>query len=115
MNLLLSQTDQTMGWIVTIVGFCIVIISLWILSCIFRGFAALINRKPKEKVQKEETIAMPQKATVKGEIPAEVITAIGMALFLSTEVHDEESNVITIKKRNTPWNSKEYGVRHWNR
>ncbi len=38
-----------------------------------------------------------------------------MALYLSTNLHDEESNVITIEKRNTAWNAKSYGVRHWNK
>ena len=50
-----------------------------------------------------------------GEIAPEVLTAIGMALYLSTNLHDEESNVITIDRRVTSWNDKNYGVRHWKR
>jgi hypothetical protein len=44
-----------------------------------------------------------------------VQAAIGMALYLSTNLHDEESNVITIDRRVTSWNDKNYGVRHWKR
>ncbi len=50
-----------------------------------------------------------------GEIAPEVLTAIGMALYLSTNLHDEEPNVITIERRQTSWNDKNYGVRHWKR
>jgi hypothetical protein len=49
-----------------------------------------------------------------GEVPSGDITAIAMALHLFyDEVHDNESNVITIKRierRYSPWSSKIYGV-----
>lgn len=51
---------------------------------------------------------------VKGEIPSVDIVAIAMALHLYfDEVHDNESNVITIKRierRYSPWSSKIYGT-----
>jgi hypothetical protein len=50
----------------------------------------------------------------KGEIPSADIVAIAMALHLFyDEVHDDESNVITIKRierRYSPWSSKIYGT-----
>ena len=50
----------------------------------------------------------------KGEIPTADIVAIAMALHLFyDEVHDDESNVITIKRierRYSPWSSKIYGI-----
>ena len=49
-----------------------------------------------------------------GEIPSVDIVAIAMALHLFyDEVHDNESNVITIKRierRYSPWSSKIYGI-----
>ena len=49
-----------------------------------------------------------------GEIPSNDIVAIAMALHLYyDEVHDDESNVITIKRierRYSPWSSKIYGI-----
>ena len=49
-----------------------------------------------------------------GEVPSGDIAAIAMALHLFyDEVHDNESNVITIKRierRYSPWSSKIYGV-----
>jgi len=48
------------------------------------------------------------------EIPSTDIVAIAMALHLYyDEVHDDESNVITIKRierRYSPWSSKIYGI-----
>ena len=115
----------TKGWIVTIAGFLIVIIALFVLSFIFRGVAAYFIKKDEKKTgdgrPKTELKAVtttPQTShhsSSNGEIPAEVLTAIGMALYLTTNLHDEESNVITIERRNTSWNDKNYGVRHWKR
>lgn len=109
----------TKGWIVTIVGFCIVVIALFILSRIFTAVAHYFIKQdvkksaPKTEVKKE--VAQPQAKTADGDIPAEVLTAIGMALYLSTNLHDEESNVLTIEHHQTAWNSKYYGISHWNR
>ena len=115
----------TKGWIVTVAGFLIVIIALFILSFIFRGVAAYFTKKDEknseDRTQKSEVKKgnLPpltsNLSTKNGEIPNEVLTAIGMALYLSTNLHDEESNVITIERRNTSWNDKNYGVRHWKR
>lgn len=105
------------GWVVTLAGFCIVVIALFILSLLFRGVAAFFIRKDAKKSAPVQTKGEKPAVvtTAKGEIPAEVLTAIGMALYLSTNLHDEESNVITIERRQTSWNDKSYGVRHWNR
>ena len=109
----------TKGWIVTIAGFLIVVIALFILSSIFRGVAAYFKKQdakksaPKEEVKK--IVEKPVAQVAEGEIPAEVQAAIGMALYLSTNLHDEEPNVITIERRVTSWNDKNYGVRHWKR
>ena len=119
-SLLLAHEDwvYTKGWIVTIAGFLIVVIALFILSTIFRGVASYFKKQDAKKNEVKEVKPVTVKPTVKlaeGEIAPEVLTAIGMALYLSTNLHDEESNVITIERRNTSWNDKYYGVRHWNR
>ena len=117
---LLAHEDwvYTKGWIVTIAGFLIVIIALFVLSTIFRGVAAYFTKKDAKNSSPKVMNKPMEKPVVKvaeGEIPNEVLTAIGMALYLSTNLHDEESNVITIERRQTSWNDKNYGVRHWKR
>ena len=120
-SLLLAHEEwvYTKGWIVTIAGFLIVVIALFILSTIFRGVAAYCTKQDaKKNAPKVEQVKEAPKPAVKvaeGEIAPEVLTAIGMALYLSTNLHDEESNVITIERRTTSWNDKNYGVRHWKR
>jgi hypothetical protein len=124
--LLLAHEEwvYTKGWIVTVAGFLIVIIALFVLSFIFRGVAAYFTKKDERKEVKGERLKVKDNnlspltshlSTPEGEIPNEVLTAIGMALYLSTNLHDEESNVITIERRTTSWNDKNYGVRHWKR
>lgn len=121
--LLLAHEDwvYTKGWIVTVVGFLIVITALFVLSTIFRGVAAYFIKQdekkiaPKPEIKKVEKEPTAPVAAAEGEIPAEVLTAIGMALYLSTNLHDEESNVITIERRNTSWNDKHYTASHWKR
>jgi len=112
----------TKGWIVTVAGFLIVIIALFILSMLFRGVATYFTKKDERKTEngklkteneKHSTFHAPL-SVPEGEIEPEVLTAIGMALYLSTNLHDEESNVITIERHQTSWNDKNYGVRHWN-
>ena len=109
----------TKGWIVTIAGFLIVIIALFVLSSIFRGVANYFikqdAKKAAPKVEQLKEAPKPKAKLAEGEIAPEVLTAIGMALYLSTNLHDEESNVITIERRATSWNDKNYGVRHWKR
>ena len=109
----------TKGWIVTVAGFLIVVIALFILSSIFRGVAAYFKKqdakKAAPKVEQVKAVEKPVAQVAEGEIPNEVLTAIGMALYLTTNLHDEESNVITIERRATSWNDKNYGVRHWKR
>ena len=119
-SLLLAHEDwvYTKGWIVTVAGFLIVILALFILSTIFRGVAAYFKKQDAKKNEVKEIKPAAVKPAVKpadGEIAPEVLTAIGMALYLSTNLHDEESNVITIDRRVTSWNDKNYGVRHWKR
>ena len=119
-SLLLAHEDwvYTKGWIVTIAGFLIVVIALFILSTIFRGVASYFKKQDAKKNEVKELKPVTVKPAVKlaeGEIAPEVLTAIGMALYLSTNLHDEESNVITIDRRVTSWNDKNYGVRHWKR
>ena len=121
-QILLAQEPwiYSKGWVVTIAGFCIVVIALFILSTIFRGIASYFSKQDAKKIAPEQKkiekpVEKPAlKGAAEGEIPAEVLTAIGMALYLSTNLHDEESNVLTIERRQTSWNAKSYGVRHWN-
>lgn len=104
---------QVKGWIVTLSGFLIVITALVILFFIFTGVSKAINanwkKASKDESKKVEKVAKGTAVDANGDI----IAAIGLALSLSMEVHDNEPNEITItriQRRYSPWSSKIYGL-----
>ena len=104
---------QVKGWIVTLSGFLIVITALVILFFIFTGVSKAINANWK-KASKDESKKV-EKVTKGTAIDANdnIIAAIGLALSLSMEVHDNEPDEITItriQRRYSPWSSKIYGL-----
>ena len=127
MSLLAIQEGlQVKGWIVTISGFFIVIIALVVLYLVFSGLLKLINmdwqsvfkRNKEGKVDVEVNKNVDMK-TSKNNINDDVVVAIGLALSMSMEVHDEESGKLTIKRVqprfSSPWNSKILGINNLNR
>ena len=104
---------QVKGWIVTLSGFLIVITALVILFFIFTGVSKAINANWK-KASKDESKKV-ENVTKGTAIDANdnIIAAIGLALSLSMEVHDNEPDEITItriQRRYSPWSSKIYGL-----
>lgn len=127
MSLLAIQEGlQVKGWIVTISGFFIVIIALVVLYLVFSGLLKLINmdwqsffkRNKEGKVDVEVNKNVDMK-TSKNNINDDVVVAIGLALSMSMEVHDEESGKLTIKRVqprfSSPWSSKILGINNLNR
>lgn len=104
---------QVKGWIVTLSGFLIVITALVILFFIFTGVSKAINanwkKASKDESKKVEKVTKGTAVDANGDI----IAAIGLALSLSMEVHDNEPDEITItriQRRYSPWSSKIYGL-----
>ncbi len=91
------------------IGILVVFVALAILVLLFELLQTIMLKQTKKKLvkagKKEEEIV---------DIAANEIAAISMALHLfMNDIHDEESNVITIKRierRYSPWNSKIYGL-----
>ncbi len=97
------------------VGIVVVFFALTILVLLFEAIQSYTIYSSKKKqvkagIKPEEVIE---------EIAANEIAAISMALhLLMNELHDNESNIITIKRierRYSPWNSKIYGLNNINR
>ena len=122
--LAIQEGFQVKGWVVTISGFLIVITALVILYLVFSGLLKLINIdwksifKKDKKVEVEANNNIDMK-TSKNNVNDDVVVAIGLALSMSMEVHDEESGVLTIKRAQTryssPWSSKILGINNLNR
>lgn len=109
---------QVKGWIVTLSGFLIVITALVILFFIFTGVSKAINanwkKASKDESKKVEKVTKGTAVDANGDI----IAAIGLALSLSMEVHDNEPDEITItriQRRYSPWSSKIYGLNGLNK
>ncbi len=102
------------GLVIAIVGYVIVFTALVVLYFVFANFSKLINYNIRKKFRKEgrEDEVKDKQLQITGDEAA----AISMAIYLYHELHDEESNVITIKKvskRYSPWSSKIYGLRNY--
>ncbi len=107
------------GWIVTISGFLITIIALIVLFLIFSLVAKIVNADY-GKFLKKRTTNDDRKPTIKGvdTVNDDIKVVIGLALALSSEVHDTEADEITItriERRYSPWSSKIYGLNNLNR
>ena len=110
--LLASTTD--FGFTVALVGFSIVVFSLTLLVIVFTRLPKLVNmnlnRCRKKRKQIPQNITSNDDYIVEGNVTA----AISLAIHLYfSELHDNESNIVTIKKVKkaySPWNSKIYSV-----
>ncbi len=98
--------------IISLVGILIVFSSLTILFKSFSWISKLerMNLRSRLKRQGKEPAGDDDSLT----IPADHSAAIAMALHLYNEIHDEESNIVTIERVSrtySPWSSKIYCIR----
>ena len=104
------------GVTIAIIGYLIVFAALVLSFLLFSNLPRILyhrTRREHKKRMKQEK----QQVNEEMHISAEVTAAIATALYLHfSELHDRESNVITIqrvRKRYSPWSSKIYGLRRW--
>ncbi|MBR0310456.1 MAG: OadG family protein [Paludibacteraceae bacterium] len=109
-------------WMVTLLGFAIVLILLVVLIYVLKLFGFIM--RPRVKVENphevHEAVGAPRKQTSeKITLTGNATAAIAMALHLYYNgVHDEEPTQVTIKKverKYSPWNSKLYGMNNLHR
>jgi len=101
------------GIVIALVGYLIVFAALVVLFLVFNNLSKLINYNIREKLKKEGKLKNSNEKVQR--ITGDEAAAISLAIYLYSGLHDEESNVITIKKisrRYNPWSSKIYGLRN---
>ncbi|MDA3816031.1 MAG: OadG family protein [Prolixibacteraceae bacterium] len=114
---LLEVTSQT--WTITLIGWSIVFTALVLLIFVFTNVPRFLKIKFTGNRKKTGKAASVTKSEASGSeyISGGDTAAIAMAIHLFfEEQHDEESNVITIKRiqrRYSPWSSKIYGMRNF--
>jgi Na+-transporting methylmalonyl-CoA/oxaloacetate decarboxylase gamma subunit len=100
------------GIIIAVVGYITVFLALVVLYFVFTYLSKVMNYRARKRLRREgQHLAAEEKELF---ITGDVSAAISMALYLYNELHDEESNVITIKrvsKTYSPWSSKIYSIR----
>lgn len=98
-------------WTITLLGWVIVLVALFFLVGIFLLIPKIINWGVKRSLRsKGKTEIKDHHLSISGETNAAIATALHLYF---NQIHDEESNVITIKqvrRRYSPWSSKLYGM-----
>ncbi len=110
-----AEINWTLVWVLTVVGYVVVFIALVLLVYVYKLMPTLLNVQLKRRLKKSgkeiDTLTTNDKY-----LSGEVNAAIGMTLIMFfDEQHDEESNIITIKRvarTYSPWSSKIYGTSH---
>jgi hypothetical protein len=103
--------------IIVVVGYLVVFIALVALYLVFRYVMPLFFKIKMYRRAAREGRALDdsEKQVLSGEVNAAIATALYLYF---DEIHDYESNVITIRKVSksySPWNSKLYNMRNLER
>ena len=123
---LLAVTADT--WIVTGLGFGIVLALLFCLVFILQGFGWIMQKATAPKAPKAPKEEKPAQSTQSTQInpntlstpepkpaptsPADDTAAIAMALYLAScdTKHDAPTGMIAVQARETAWNTKSIGL-----
>lgn len=114
--MVLLAVNWTNAWIITLIGFGLVVTLLIVLVFILLGFGGIMQRltapKKEANLKPVAVFPTPNAAPEAVEITGEELAAIAMALQLSKEsAHDNESKVLTIvSNTNSAWSSKTFGI-----
>jgi glutaconyl-CoA/methylmalonyl-CoA decarboxylase subunit delta len=100
-------------YVITTVGYSVVFLVLMLLIYVYKLLPVILNWNKRKSVSSGSSGG---KSVKDAFIPGEVNAAIGMSLLMHfNEQHEDESNVITIKRvarTYSPWSSKIYGLRN---
>ncbi len=104
------------GLIISLLGYSIVFGALVILYFAVSGLSKMLTIKARSKLRKEGRHEIADLPSI--DITGEETAAISMALYLFNELHDLESNIITIKRvsrGHSQWGSKSDNISKFQR
>ncbi len=114
MTILSIHMDWGDVLISSLIGILIVFFVLLLLVSAFKLTGNMSIKSSKKRMEKHADATTTGSTIAPADMPATEIAAISMALHMFfDDVHDKESNIITIKRierRYSPWNSKIYGL-----
>lgn len=112
------QQSDPVGVGLTVIAVLVVFLALVLVACIIALLSKVIRNSEERKTAKAAapqaqaaTAAPAASASKDGEVYAAIAAAIHMYM---DELHDEESNIITIEEKGTAWNSKIYNMNQTN-
>jgi glutaconyl-CoA/methylmalonyl-CoA decarboxylase subunit delta len=98
--------------IVTSLMTVIIIAVIFALYKLFKWISVRFSPDIREKLQQQRKLF--KNGSDKHAVPEDHSAAIALALYLNNELHDEESNILTIERVSriySPWSSKYYNMR----
>lgn len=102
-------------YIVAVVGFTVVFSVMLLLALVFTNLPKIMQYFQRMQLKKDGKIDTSK--PINYNVEADISAAISTALYLYfSELHDEESAVLTIKKiskRYSPWSSKIYSTQNY--
>ncbi len=104
------------GIVIALTGYVIVFLALLLLFYLFSGLSKFLSWQIRQNLIKTGRFPKHIKKEDDLHISGETAAAIAMAIYLCRDLHDDESNVLTIKKISkvySPWSSKIYGINRW--
>ncbi len=106
------------GIVIAFTGYAIVFLALLLLYYLFSSLSKFLNWQTKQNLIKTGRFPKHIKKEDSLHISGETAAAIATAIYLCRDLHDDESNVLTIKKISkvySPWSSKIYGINKWSK
>ena len=103
---------STVGVIINAVLTVIIIAVLIFLYRLFNRISSRMSPDIMKRMKKRGRLF--GKESDRQAVPADHSAAIALALYLNNELHDEESNILTIERVSriySPWSSKYYNMR----
>lgn len=94
-------------WMVTLLGFCLVLVLLFIFVYIMKGLGWIMRDRSQDAPKAPVQEAKPAKQPTASEAD---MAAVAMALSLYYGVHDIEAPKLTIKGHTSAWNDKIFGM-----
>ena len=116
LHVFLKSAISSNSIMIALLGYSIVFLALVLLYTIFYFMPKILSIAQNRKKNRKGTgssSSSAAKVTLTGEVNAAICMAM---LMYFNEIHDEEDNIMTIKKVSktySPWSSKIYSVRNY--
>lgn len=111
--IMLTVTGQT--WLVTCLGFCIVVLLLTLFVFVMKGLGAIMQRLEKEPAVQPAVAAVEPVQTQPATSAADDSAAIAFALHLFYGLHDADSPRLTLHSHHSTWNEHTFGINNLDR